>query len=156
MCALIITLVLVGLILLGIELLVIPGFGVVGVLGLLSFVASCYLAFTNFGAAAGVAVAVALVVLVSLFVVLVLRSKTWKKITLNTNIDSRIDDTPQSKGIEAGVRGVALTRLAPAGQAEFGTVALEVFSRDSIINAGSAVEVVEVSDNKVLVKPIIR
>ena len=154
MWALIITLVLVGLILLGIELLVIPGFGVVGILGLLSFAASCYLSFVNFGAMAGAVVAVALVALVSLFVVLVLRSKTWKKITLNTNIDSRIDDTPQSKGIEVGVRGLALTRLAPAGLAEFGDVALEVFSRDSIIDAASAVEVVEVSDNKVFVKTV--
>lgn len=154
MWALIITLVLVGLILLGIELLVIPGFGVVGVLGLASFVASCYLAFVNFGAVAGAAVAVALVVLVSVFVVLVLRSKTWKRITLDTSIDSRIDDTPQSKGIEVGAIGVALTRLAPAGQAELGDIALEVFSRDSIIAAGSAVEVVEVSDNKVFVKAV--
>ena len=152
MWALIITLVVLGLLLFGVELLIIPGFGFAGILGLASFVACCYLAFSNFGTLAGVIVAVATVVLVSLLVVLVLRSKTWKKITLDTNISSRIDDAPQSKGIKTGVCGVALTRLSPAGQAEFDGIALEVFSRDSIIAAGSPVEVVEVSDNKVFVK----
>lgn len=155
MWALIITLVFTGLLLLGLELLVIPGFGIAGILGLGSFAASCYLAFANFGAATGVCVVVALIVLVTLFVVLVLRSKTWKKITLDTNIDSRVDDVPQNKGIEVGMTGVALTRLAPAGQAGIGDVVTEVFSRDSVVSAGSRVEVVELSDNKVFVKVLI-
>ena len=155
MWALVITLVFTGLLLLGLELLVIPGFGVAGILGLGSFAASCWLAFSNFGTMAGVIFVVALVVVVTLFVVLVLRSKTWRKITLDTNIDSRVDDVPQEKGIEVGMTGVALTRLAPAGQAGFGDVVIEVFSRDSIISAGSRIEVVELSDNKVLVKVLI-
>ena len=155
MWALIITLVFTGLLLLGLELLVIPGFGITGILGLGSFAASCYLAFTNFGTATGVSVVVALIVLVTLFVVFVLRSKTWKKITLETNIDSKVDDVPQNKGIEVGMTGVALTRLAPAGQAEIGDVVTEVFSRDSVVSAGSRVEVVELSDNKVFVKVLI-
>ena len=89
MWALIITLVFTGLLLLGLELLVIPGFGIAGILGLGSFAASCYLAFANFGAATGVCVVVALIVLVTLFVVLVLRSKTWKKISSSAKITTR-------------------------------------------------------------------
>ena len=76
MWALIATLVIVGLLLLGIELLVIPGFGVVGILGIVSFVCSCYFSFVTFGVTAGVAVLIAEIVLVSAFIVLVLRSKT--------------------------------------------------------------------------------
>lgn len=155
MWALIVTLVVVGLLLLGIELLIIPGFGVTGILGLASFAASCYIAFDSLVVAAGMAVAVAVVMIASLFVIFVLRSKTWKKITLQTNIDSKIDEVPQNKGIEVGMTGVALTRLAPAGQAGFGDVSIEVFSRDSIVASGSRVEVVEVSDNKVYVKVLI-
>ena len=84
-----------------------------------------------------------------------LRSKAWKKITLQTNIDSRIDQAPQNKGIKVGTTGIALTRLAPAGQAQLGDVVVEVFSRDSIVAAGSMVEVVEVCDNKIFVKVLI-
>lgn len=155
MWALIITLIVVGLILLGVELLVIPGFGVVGILGIASFVAACYLAFVNFGTAAGIIVLVSTILLVTLFIALVLRSKTWKGVTLNTNIDSKADEAPQQKGIAVGMRGVALTRLAPAGMAEINGVELEVFCRDAIVDAASNVEVVEVSDNKVYVKILI-
>ena len=103
MWALIATLVIVGLLLLGIELLVIPGFGVVGILGIVSFVCSCYFSFATFGVTAGVAVLIAEIVLVSAFIVLVLRSKTWRKITLNTNIDSKVDELPQMVYDECGV-----------------------------------------------------
>lgn len=152
MWALIATLVIVGLLLLGIELLVIPGFGVVGILGIVSFVCSCYFSFATFGVTAGVAVLIAEIVLVSAFIVLVLRSKTWRKITLNTNIDSKVDELPQNKGIEVGMKGRAITRLAPAGQVEFENAVVEAFCRDTIINGGSIVEVVEIADNRIFVK----
>ena len=155
MWALIITLIIVGLLLMGIELLVIPGFGVVGVLGIISFVSSCYLTFVNFGTTFGVIVIIAELVLMTAFVVLVLRSKTWKRITLNTNIDAKVDQVPQIKGVEVGMKGVALTRMAPAGMAEIGNATLEVFSRDTIIDGGSMVEVVDIIDNKVIVKKVI-
>lgn len=152
MWALIVTLVVVGLILLGIEMLVIPGFGVMGILGIVSFVASCYLAFATFGVVPGFLVSISTVVLITLFVVLVLRSRTWKRIALNTNIDSKADETPQHKGIAVGMTGISLTRLAPAGMAEINGVTIEVFCRDTIIDASSRIEVVDVSDNKVFVK----
>ena len=75
--------------------------------------------------------------------------------TLNTNIEAKVDDVPQSKGVDVGMTGVALTRMAPAGLAEIGDTTLEVFSRDSIIDGGSKVEVVDIIDNKVIVKKII-
>lgn len=151
MWALIVTLVLVGLILLGIEMLVIPGFGVVGVLGFISFMGSCYLAFTSFGSVVGWLIVAGELLLIVAFVYLVLRSKTWKKISLDTNISAKVDETPQGKGIVAGCRGIAVTRLAPGGNAEFECGVVEVFSRDSVIDAGAEIEVIDIEDNKVFV-----
>ena len=50
---LIITLILVGLVLILAEILLIPGVGVAGVLGLLSMGGSCYYAFYEFGTLTG-------------------------------------------------------------------------------------------------------
>ena len=47
MTALIITLIVVGLVLLIVELILVPGFGVVGILGVASMVASCWLGFCS-------------------------------------------------------------------------------------------------------------
>ena len=155
MPGLIITLVIVGLLLLMVELLVIPGFGVTGVLGIASFVGSCYLAFANIGTTVGIIVVVSEILLTVLSVLLILRSKTWKRLSLDTNIEAKIDEVPQNKGITVGMKGKAITRMAPAGQAEFEDVAIEVFSRGTVINAGCGVTVVEIAENKVFVEVLI-
>lgn len=83
-----------------------------------------------------------------------LRSKTWKKLSLKTNIDSKVDSAPQEKGIDVGNRGVAVTRLAPAGKVQIGETVLEAFTRDSLVEPGKEVEVVEMEGNKIFVKEI--
>ena len=49
----IITLILVGLILIFAEILLVPGVGIAGILGLLSLGGSCFYAFTQIGTTAG-------------------------------------------------------------------------------------------------------
>jgi len=51
--SLIITLIVIGLILLAIEVLIIPGFGVAGILGLLSLAGAAVLGFTMFSTTTG-------------------------------------------------------------------------------------------------------
>jgi membrane protein implicated in regulation of membrane protease activity len=65
-----------------------------------------------------------------------------------------VDDIPKNKEYETGMRGIALTRLAPGGKARIGDSEAEVFSRDCIINAGTPVEISEIESNKVFVKPL--
>lgn len=152
MIALVITLIIAGLLLLAAELVLIPGFGVAGILGVGSIVASCWLAFTNLGATAGIIVIIVNIILVTLSTVMVLRSKTWKKISLKTNIDAKVDTAPAKKGIAVGERGKTLTRLAPGGKAEIGENIVEVFTRDSLIEPGIEVKVCELEGNKIFVK----
>ena len=87
----IIILIVVGLILLLVETLLIPGFAVTGILGLCSMAAACWLAFTNIGNTAGIIVTVVCILLATALLVWVMRSSTWKKATLNTKIDSKVD-----------------------------------------------------------------
>ena len=76
---LIITLILVGLVLIFAEILLIPGVGVAGILGLLSMGGSCYYAFTELGPTAGAVVTAVNAVLIVALTVWVLRAKTWKR-----------------------------------------------------------------------------
>lgn len=154
MTALVITLIIVGLLLLGAELIIIPGFGVAGILGILSIVASCWVAFAKIGVTAGIIVILTNIVLVVATTVLMLRSKTWKKLTLRTNINAKVDSIPAEKGIVAGTRGITVTRLAPAGKVQFGETAVEAFTRDSLVEPGKEVEVCEMDGNKIYVKQI--
>ncbi len=152
MTALVITLIIAALLLLGAELIIIPGFGIAGILGVASAVASCWIAFSYISTTAGIIVIITNILLVVVTTLLILRSKTWKKLTLKTNIDSKVDTAPTEKGIEVGSKGVTITRLAPAGKVQIGENTLEAFSRDSIIEPGKEIEVTCVEGHKIFVK----
>ncbi len=150
--ALIISLSIIGLILIIVEIILIPGIFITGVLGLAAIVASCYISFTSFGQTAGIIVSSANIVLGVTCIVLSLRSKTWRKLSLKTEIDSKTDSTPVDKGIEIGSTGKTITRLNPMGKAMFGETAAEVTARNGIIDPNSIIEVVLIEDNKIYVK----
>ena len=151
----VIILILVGLVLLLVETLLIPGFAVTGILGLASMAAACWLAFTNIGTTAGVICVVVCILLTAALLVWLLRSSTWKKATLNTNIDSKVDVNADKKGIEVGSKGVTVTRLAPMGMVRFedGTKA-EVNSADGFVDPGREVVVDSIDGEKIFIKKL--
>ena len=153
MTFLVITLIFVGLLLLAAELVIIPGFGVAGILGVASLVASCWVAFTYISTTAGVIAIAANILLVIVSTILMLRSRTWKKLSLTTNINAKADSAPEEKGVAIGEKGTTLSRLAP-GKIQVGTTIMEGFSRDGIIDAGKGIQVCGIEDNKVYVEEI--
>lgn len=149
----IIVLILVGLVLIFAEILFIPGVGVAGILGLLSMGGSCFYAFNQMGTTAGIIVTVINAALIVGLTIWVLRAKTWKRLTLNTNIDSKAVIFDE-KTIAPGDTGRTMTRLAPMGTAIIGNETYEVKALEGIIDAGVEVEVVLVEDKKIYVKPV--
>ena len=147
----IITLILVGLVLLFVEILLVPGVGVAGILGLLCMGGSCFYAFYDSGTTAGLIVTIVNAVLVVGLTVYVLRAKTWKRMSLETNIDAKaVEDAVLS----LGDRGRTLTRLAPMGSARFGNYVIEVKSLEGMLDPETDVEVVLMEDNRIYVKPL--
>ena len=120
-----IVLILVGLVLIFAEILLIPGVGVAGILGLLSMGGSCFYAFHEMGTTTGIIITVINALLIVGLTVWVLRAKTWKRFTLDTNIDSKAFSLEGAK-IAIGDRGRTITRLAPMGTARFGEDTYEV------------------------------
>lgn len=146
---LIISLILIGLVLIFAEVLLIPGVGIAGILGLLSMGGSCYYAFVEFGTTTGVIVIAVNVFLIVAFTIWMLRAKTWKKLTLNTNIDSKA--VVPEVAVEVGQEGRTVTRLAPMGAARFGNNVLEVTSYQGMIDSGVDIKVVAIDGTKVYV-----
>ena len=149
----VITLILVGLVLIFAEILLIPGVGVAGILGLLSMGGSCFYAFYEFGNTTGAIITAVNVVLVVALAVWILRAKTWKRMALETNIDSKAVSSEASV-LAVGDRGRTLTRLAPMGSARFGDYVIEVKALEGMLDPNVDVEVVRIEDNKIYVKPL--
>ncbi len=152
MISFIITLIIIGQALLFIELAIIPGLGVAGVLGLGAIAGSCYLSFANISTTAGIMIILINIILATIVVMLTLRKKTWKRFSLDTNIDAKIDTPIKEKGVSVGDTGTAITRLAPSGTAIINGNTLEVTTRGALIDPQKNIEVTEISNNKVYVK----
>ena len=149
----IITLILVGLVLILAEILLIPGVGVAGVLGILSIGGSCFCAFHQYGNVTGAIVTAVNALLLLVLIIWVLRAKTWKRMTLETSIDSKAVSSDTAV-LAVGDRGRTLTRLAPMGSACFGNYVVEVKALEGMLEPNIGVEVVLIEDNKIYVKPL--
>lgn len=150
---LLISLIIIGLLLLFAEILLIPGVGVAGILGLLSLGGSCFYAFNQMGSTAGAIVTAVNVLLVVVLSIYVLRAKTWKRLTLDTNINSKA--VPSDLDVEVGDRGVTITRLAPTGSARFSGLIVEVKALEGLLDPGVDVEVVLIEEGKIYVRPVV-
>ncbi len=147
----IITLILVGLVLMFAEIMLIPGVGIAGILGLLSIGGSSFYAFSEFGNTTGAIVTAVNAVLLVVMAVYVLRAKTWKRMSLETNISSK---AIENVTVTVGDRGKTVTRLAPMGSARFENYIVEVKALEGMMDPDVAIEVVMIEDNKIYVKPV--
>lgn len=133
------------------EILLIPGVGIAGILGLLSMGGSCFYAFSEFGNTTGAIVTAVNAVLLVAMAFFVLRAKTWKRMSLETNITSK---AVEGSTLAVGDRGRTVTRLAPMGSARFGDYVVEVKALEGMMDPNIDVEVVLIEDNKIYVKPL--
>lgn len=147
------TLIFLGILLMLIEILLVPGVGVAGILGLASLIGSSVYAFMYMSVNAGIITTLVVIALIAVMLFIILRAKTWKKFGLNTEIDSKVNDDPEK--VAVGQEGKTITRLAPMGTARFNDITCEVRSEDnSLIAPGQTVCITSIEDNKIFVKPL--
>ncbi len=147
----IITLILVGLLLMFVEVVLVPGVGISGILGVAAMIASVWLAWVDYGMSAGLIVASVNILLVILLILIAVKTSLWKRLALKTNIESKVESFKEGE-ILAGEKGKAQTRLAPMGTVRFGEKSLECKSLEGIIDPGTDVEVARIEDNHVCVR----
>ena len=152
-----------GLVLLVVEVFVIPGFGLVGGLGLVALLAGLALSLVGAGATWGVVVDAVWQVVISMVVAIValvflLRFITKLRLGRSLVLD---DEMPADKGYASapeadkgwlGRRGVAASTLRPAGLADLGDQRVDVVSDGDYIEAGEAVVVTRVDGNRIVVR----
>jgi len=149
----VILLILIGIALLVIEVLVIPGAGVAGIIGFGVMVAGIWLAYTRIGIGEGNIVLITTLAVNIIGITLTLRSKTWKKVMLNTEISAKVN-TIDSDSLNVGDKGVTISRCAPMGKVLIDGQYLEVSTLSEFIDQESEVEIIRISENKIYIKQI--
>ena len=145
-----ILLILLGIVLMILDFLVIPG-GVVAIIGVLCMVGGVVMSFVQFSTTVGILTLVltAVITLVSFW--LMMRSKTWRKLQLKTKIDSKMNEIDESK-LSEGMEGVAISRLAPTGTGLFGDTEAEVVSMQGFIDENSPIVIHKIEGSKIIVE----
>ncbi len=140
-----ITLVVVGFLLIVAEAFI-PGFGVFGVLGIISTFAGLIIGVIyveNFW--------IVIIITIIAFGVFIKFFKFPKTLVLEEKSERDID---VDKSFLIGKEGTVITVLKPVGKCQFDESYFECYSIDGIINKDAKVVVKEIKDNKIMVKEV--
>lgn len=144
--------VLVGMLFVIAEVLFVPG-GILGIAGGLMLIFSIYLPYYyDLGLGAHINTLVILSIL-SLGLFFSIKSKTWKRLELSADISSKVRQQ-MGELVNVGDKGISLSRLTPMGKARFGNQTLEVKSYAGFVNPHTEIEIIDVSKDKIIVKPL--
>jgi membrane-bound ClpP family serine protease len=146
-------LILVGLLMMILEILVIPGSGFAGVIGFVLMAAGVWLAYTRVGVMAGNITLISTITINVVGLILALRSKTWKKASLDAVNDGKVNKI-DAQNLLVGMKGTTISRCTPMGKAVFNDKYYEVSTLSEFIDEGIEVEIIRVSGNKIYIKKI--
>jgi membrane-bound ClpP family serine protease len=146
-------LIIIGLILIIVELVFVPGTTVVGILGFIFSGVGIYLSFIYYGPAIGFVVLGASAVIAGIVIYISFKGEVWKKFALNSAINSRVNEE-YKYNLLVGDTGKAVSSLKPIGKAEFNDIVFEVRSHGRYVDSGEPVKIIRIESNRIFVEPI--
>lgn len=141
----------IGLILLLVEVFLMPGTAISGIVGLICLVVGIIIGY-NVSATYGTVILVLTLLISGGLSVKLLRAETWDKLTIKDNITSK-SGSPNSS-LEIGDEGKSITRLNPGGNARIKDEYLEVTARNNYIDSGVKIKVVKIEGRRIFVEPL--
>ena len=152
--AAVILLLVLGVVLLAAEILVIPGFGLIGLLGIASTLGAGALAFTQLGTLWGVAALGGGLAVSGLMAWFLPRTTAGRQMVLSE--DQRgMRAADRTLALLAGLEGEAVTPLRPSGSARLDGRVVDVITDGIYVEAGARVRVAKVEGSRVVVEPLL-
>lgn len=147
-----------GLVLLVLEIFVVPGFGICGILGIGSIIGAVVCVAPSLAAAV---IQIGLALLVSILLVFISfkcgrTRRVWNRLILKdaTSTESGYVSPPAGLNDLVGESGMALTDLRPSGAALLAGKRTDVLTEGSFVMCGTKVRVIRVEGSSVVVVPV--
>ncbi len=150
----VIGLLLLGILLILVEILFVPGTTIVGIGGVILLGIGVYMAYAMISTQAGHLSLAGSVVLVFILLIVFLKSGTWERFALDGSLEGRANDDADIRA-KVGDKGKTISRLNPVGKASFGDEILEVAVQDGFVDPETDVVISKKDRSKIIVKPII-
>ena len=142
-----------GVLLLLLEFVVIPGVTIAGIGGVILLGASVYFAFDHYGIIPGIITLAFVLIVVPTIIYRIFKSRTGKKMMLNSLIDGHVDHVDEQI-IHEGDEGITIGRLAPTGKVRINNLTMEAKSAAGFVDPQVKIKVIEVLRTQVIVEPI--
>lgn len=140
----------IGLILLFVEVAIVPGFGVAGILGVLALGAGAVAAWTELGPLWGAVTGGCSILAAILMLVWLPKSRAGRKMVLDHSQANAVSQEDRSALV--GRRGITVTPLRPIGRVRFGPDEVDVITEGEYIDSNQEVEVMIVEGARVVVR----
>lgn len=142
-----------GITLLIIELIFVPGTTIVGIGGFICGGYGIYVAFQTFGNTVGI-VTLGVTLAVGLGATIYgLKTKSWEKFSLKKSMDGKFNEEFKFD-LTVGDTGTSISSLKPVGKALFKDNELEVRSSGTFVTENQEIVITKIVDNKIFVEPI--
>ena len=144
---LIIAVIFIGLLLVVLEIVALPG-AVAGICGGIFVAVGIWQAYEVLGPTWGTITLFASIVVGIALLAFFMKSKTWRRASLHETVDSKTNVVP----VTVGDMGHTLSRLAPAGKALINGHVVEVHTISEYLEPESSVRVIAIEGYKVTVE----
>lgn len=145
------SLLIIGLILLLIEVLFVPGTTIIGIIGFGVSLAGVVYAFASFDSEIAYWIVGVAAILNLIAVWYGFSSGVWNRFSLKTSMQGGAFDG-RTTGLSVGMSGNAVSDIKPFGKVSFGENIYEVKSEEGFIEVGKAVTITKIENNKIIVK----
>lgn len=139
-----------GVILVLVEVLFVPGTTLVGLLGVLVTGVGIYYGFINFETGTALAIVGSAVLANVAVIAYGFRSGVWDRFSLKDTIASRSFDD-RLTGLEVGQKGRTVSDFRPYGKVEIGDKIYEAKSDVGFLSTGTDVYIEKLEDNRIII-----
>jgi membrane-bound ClpP family serine protease len=150
--SIIIALIVLGILLLLVEFLIIPGVTVAGITGTLLIIGGVFCGYYFHGTPQGHYIMLSTLGLILLVFVIALKTKTWNKVGLKTSINSHVE-THGKEDFKVGDTGMTISRLTPIGKIMVNDKIVEARSMGGVIDPNVEIVIIRTEKNKLFVEP---
>lgn len=149
----VILLIAIGLILIIVELIFIPGTTLIGILGFVLAGIGVWLGYATLGTQIGHLTLGLSVLVAGVAFFYSFRSNAWSKFALKGTINSRVNEDYQHN-LQVGETGTTISALRPQGTALFNDQPHEVQTNGEFVNPNTTVRIIKLSQHKIIVEAI--
>jgi membrane-bound ClpP family serine protease len=153
MLGVVVGLLILGILLLLLEIIFVPGTTIVGVGGLIVLAIGIYLAYVSVSTMAGHISLASSVAVVFLALIVLLKGETWKRVALDNKLEGKGVESVEGL-LKIGDKGKTISRLNPVGKAVFEERIVEVATSGDFVPENVEVEITKIEGNKIRVKTV--